>query len=532
MKLNNVLFLIIATLLMALPASYEPHHFAKTLFMGALLQSFTISTFMLCLVRKSIVWKRVILTVLYLLFCLETYVYIQFQSRFDPNMLTLILQTNTREASEFFSVFILSLPTLILFVIMAIGLYAILKSMRLSRNIAFFKKKIVLAAVALLSLSGLAITFFPLPFPLGNNTLSELYTSFQFVRDSHQDISKMEATIDKIKITAYPPDDAPVIVLVIGESYNKHHSSLYGYPLLTSPLLMKEQEDSLLICFSNAVSPTNSTSEAMRYIFTLKGCENESTDDERPFVLMPAVFRKAHYNVLYFDNQYTRSTGGSLDFSCGYFLNPSYINTSCFDFRNTELKSFDDDFITYYQSKFRTKPRSLNIIHLMGQHFDAANRFPDSFTHFTQNDIKRTDLSASQRQQVADYDNATLYNDLVLKHIFDYFRKVNAIVVYLSDHGEQIYDGSHHYYGRTFGSYQEEETIKAVYEVPFMIWCSPLYRQLNSDTYQQLQQSKERPLCTADLCYLLFELAGIEFNYHVPSRSVINDSYTPHRVNH
>ena len=531
MKLSNILFFLISILLMALPAGYEPDHFAKILFVTALFTSIPICMLMVVLTRKSIAWKRAILVILFILFCFETYLFIRFKTRFNANILTLILQTNQREIGEFFSVYILSFSTVLYLIVFTAGIYGIWRVTKLSGTIEWFRKKIVIIALGLLTLAGLIVRFYPyFPLPVGNNTVRQLLFTVEFVRDTHQEVEKMESLLNQIKVTKPASDQAPVIVLVIGESYNKYHSSLYGYHLPTTPCLEKELNDSLLLCFSHAKSPTNGTNEAMRYIFTLKGCGIQPTSDKRPFILVPAVFRKANYQVAYFDNQYTRSSGGVFDYSCGYFLNPTNINSSCFDFRNNETKTFDGDFISYYKSKLLKQPHSLNIIHLMGQHFDAANRFPDSFQHFSQKDYKRTDLSNSERQQIADYDNATFYNDQVMKTIFDCFRNVNAVIIYLSDHGEQIYDDEHHYYGRTFGSVKEEVTIKAVYEVPFMVWCSPLFKEQNSNLYEKLRQRVDLPLCIADLGYLLFDLADIDFNYNVKSKSILDDSYQPHVV--
>lgn len=530
MRLNNILFFCIGILLMAIPAGYEPGHFAKILFLTALLESIPICMVMVLLARKSIAWKRALLIFLYILFFLETYLFIRFQTRFNANILTLILQTDQREAGEFFSVYILSLSTLLYVFFLAAGIYAIYRIMKLSDIIEWFRKKIVVIALALLSIAGLIIAIYPFPIPAGNHTLKQIAVTVDFVRETHDEVHRMEACINTIKVTKPAADNAPVIVLVIGESYNKYHSSLYGYYLPTSPCLEKEKEDSLLLCFSQAMSPTNATNTAMRYLFTMKGCGPQDSSDTRQFVIVPAVFRKANYQVAYFDNQYTRSSGGTHDYSCGYFLNPSTINSVCFNYRNDETKTFDGDFVSCYRSKLLKTPHSLNIIHLMGQHFDAANRFPDTYCRFSEKDIRRDDLSKSERQQIADYDNATLYNDYVIKTIIDEFRQVNAIIIYLSDHGEQIYDGKKHLYGRSFGPVREEETIKALYEVPFMIWCSPTYKEQNHAMYEKIRQCVDRPLCIADLCYLLFDIADIDFNYNMKSKSIIDDSYQPHRV--
>ena len=525
---RDILFVVTCMLLMAVPASYEPHHFSKALLAGALLQSAAYGVVLAWLTHKSKVARNVVLVVLTLLFALETYAYVTFDSRLTPSILTLMLQTSWKEIGEFFSVYVLSWRT-VAFVFVA----AVLVTAYCYVHCRFFAdvtigKKLKYAAIAL-AVAGISLFFIPLPFPLGQNTLNQLFISGQFVWETHQEIETMETMIDQINITKTPTKaDAPVVVLVIGESFNKYHSSLYGYMLPTQPRLTAERDSGQLIVYTHAMTPTNGTAYAMRYLFSQKGCgENVDSTD---CVLMPAVFRKAHYQVAYFDNQYTRSSGGALDYSCGYFLNPEYINDQCFDYRNDQTMDYDADFVKHYSETFLRQPRSLNIIHLMGQHFDAAKRYPEAFDKFHAEDIHRPDLDEGERTQVAQYDNATLYNDYTLAGIIDVFRDVDAVVIYLSDHGEQIYDDAEHVYGRMFGSLQSKATLKNVYQVPFMVWCSNTYQTKHPDDFQRLSEARDKVVCTADLPYLLYDLAGIDFNYHHPERSFIHPSFQSHQT--
>lgn len=531
MKFSNILFLFIITGLLALPASYEPHHFAKALLVGALMQSFAYGSIMLLVARRWRWLKRLLFTVVYILFCVETFLFLRFGSRLDPNMLTMALQTNMHEAGEFVSIYLVSLFTLV-FLIVAIGIWsAVYQGLDTEKNVVCLTRWAmpIKCGIALLAITGLAMPFIQLPFPLGENTFNRACSSFAFVIERHGEVDKMTETIDKIEVTHYPDEtNAPVIVLVIGESFNKMHSSLYGYDLPTSPNLENEQRKGQLLVYDKAMSPTNGTDHAMRYIFSLKGCEPADTT-YRQYVLFPAVFKKAGYRVAYFDNQYTRSSGGSLDYSCGYFLNPQYINDNCFDFRNSEIRIYDGDFVALYKHKFLKQAKSLNIIHLMGQHFDARLRYPtDGFSRFTYSDIKRSDLRDRERRQVADYDNATLYNDYVVNEIICSFKDCNTVVVYLSDHGEQVYEGPNRYFGRGFGSSEDPITVKSVYEVPFMLWCSDTFIKSNSSKFAALRRASNQRLCTADLAYLLFDLADIDFNYNVKSKSCIDKMYRPH----
>lgn len=531
MKISNIIFLFAGTLLLALPAGYEPGHFAKVLFAGAFVQSFAWTGIILFLVHRSLAAKRTIISLFYVLCCLETFLFLRFGSRLDPNMLTLALQTNSNEAGEFLSVYLATPFTFIFLIIVSLLYFVLYKSLGITVAWNRTNYKYVNTGILVGTIIGLALPYLPKSFPMGRNTLNELTMSVEFVVERRSDIDRMTDCIEKIYVTATPENnDAPIITLVIGESFNKQHSSLYGYYLPTSPNLQKEFDSGNLFCFTNAMSPTNGTDFAMRYILSLKDCGNTESDSIHQFLLMPAIFRKAGYKVAYFDNQYTRSSGGSLDFSCGYFLNPVQIHSQCFDYRNEKTCEYDGDFISRYSRDILSQPKSLNIIHLKGQHFDAALRYPESFEKFKPDDIRQQALDEEQKQQVAHYDNATLYNDYVLKSIIDKFRDKNAIVIYLSDHGEQIYDEPSHLFGRGFDTKDKEETIKAVYQIPFMIWCSNEYINKSKEVVKAIREVKDNEICTADIAYLLFDIADIDFNYNIKSKSFIDNSFVPHKV--
>ena len=88
-----------------------------------------------------------------------------------------------------------------------------------------------------------------------------------------------------------------MIVFVIGESFNKHHSSLYGYYLPTSKQLEIERDKGRLFVFNNAWTPTSSTNYAMRYIFTMKGCNEKENDSSGYVVLYPQIAFDLEYNL-------------------------------------------------------------------------------------------------------------------------------------------------------------------------------------------------------------------------------------------
>ena len=93
---------------------------------------------------------------------------------------------------------------------------------------------------------------------------------------------------------------SPNIVLIIGESYGKHHSQQYGYFMPTTPRQIKREKSGLLVPFSDVVAPWNLTSFVFKNVFSLHVVERKGSWCDYP--LFPSLFRKAGLSC-YFYNQ-------------------------------------------------------------------------------------------------------------------------------------------------------------------------------------------------------------------------------------
>lgn len=162
----------------------------------------------------------------------------------------------------------------------------------------------------------------------------------------------------------------------------------------------------------------------------------------------------------------------------------------------------------------------------MGQHSDAANRFPetDDLKVFKASDIRRADLSDSQKQIVADYDNATRYNDYVVGRIINMFKHSPSVIVYLSDHGEEVYD-YRNFVGRTHERNKKREAIKYQYDIPMMIWCSGKYIQNHPQLTERIREALGKPMSSDLLPHLLFRLASIKTPFYKPENDVLDKEY-------
>ena len=516
-----------AGLLLSIPAGYDCDHFAKWLFATAFVHALAWSILVLWLIHRSRILQTGFFTVISWLFLCETTCYLLFGSRINETVTTIVMQTDLQEAREFIDANLFRWQTLTVILGACILLYILIRWALSTRLDRLFRSRVFRIIAIAVMVVGFIFPHIELSWTShGYNTVAQLYRSISFVEESHADLDRITEMLDSIQVTRQPEkNEAPVIVLVIGESFNKYHSPLYGYPLQTTPRLCAEKR---LVVFDQASSPVCFTHSAMRYIMSLKSCDNHQADDPLQHVLLPAVFKQAGYRVGYFDNQFTRVKVGFNDYSCGYFYSPQRISDRCFDLRNDLIDKYDGTFIERYRDLFLKEPKSLNIIHLFGQHLKAKIRYPESFSYFKGSDIPREDLDEQERETVAEYDNATRYHDMVVGMILDAFREQDAVVVYLSDHGDNIYDGPGHRYGRTAGGLTDEESKKNIREIPFLVWCSETFLQKRPEVYERLRLRAHQPVCLDDVAHLLFDLGGITCNFSTPSRSLLSPTYLPH----
>lgn len=328
---------------------------------------------------------------------------------------------------------------------------------------------------------------------------------------------------------------SPEIVLILGESYNKHHAELYGYPLPTTPRLSQEAAAGRLYPFADVVSPANFTVEALHLLFSFASQDRQTLWYDTP--LFPALFRHAGYDTLIFDNQttFTLENDDVWDQEIRHFLYHPRLSPQLFTHCNADKYPFDEGLLADFdrQDTLRGNPFRITFFHLMGQHIAYGERFPAQDRYFTADSIpeySREELLRNQpeRRIVADYDNATRYNDRVVSGILDRFRQRDAIVIYLSDHGEEVFDYAHRN-GRVHDATLTAACCRHQYEIPFMIWMSDRYQENHPDIAAAVARSVDRPYMSDDLPHLLLDLAGIGCNWYDPTRSVINDRFDASR---
>lgn len=364
-----------------------------------------------------------------------------------------------------------------------------------------------------------------------NTPFNNLLFSLKMRQMANKGLTTLCETQDHVKIDSCSYTSSQ-IVLIIGESYIKCHSQVYGYHLPTTPRQLSRTNISSKGCltpFTDVISPSNLTSIVFKNMFSLHSVEDKV--DWSYYPLFPVLFRSAGYNVTFITNQFVRELNTDIfNISGGLFINNNNLSKKQFNYRNTSTHQFDLDIISDYDSlKVFNNDHQLTIFHLAGQHIDFYKRCPSDMRRFDVSDYtNRKNLSASEKQLVADYDNATYYNDFVVDSIIKKFEKEDAVIIYVPDHGEECFDELQRVGRLPVGNYTPE-VLRQEYRVPFWIWCSNEYINSHPAIFEQIQKSCDRPFMTDDIPHLLLYLAGIHCSYYKENRCLISERFNNKR---
>lgn len=330
---------------------------------------------------------------------------------------------------------------------------------------------------------------------------------------------------------------SPSIVLIIGESYSKAHCQLYGYPQKDTPRQRRLERGGWLTKFNDVVSCWNLTSFVFKNVLSMHvvGEKGEWCD----YPLFPELFRKAGYQVTFLTNQFLLAAGQAVyDFSGGFFLNDPVLSKAQFDLRNTSLHRFDEGLLSDYdnflnEGKINLKGNNLIIFHLIGQHVSYNTRYPKDRAKWHADDYKelRPDIAGDhyRRRMIAAYDNACLYNDSIVTQIVKRFEDKDAIVVYMPDHGEEIFEPGRDIICRNHSATVDWPLAHYEFEVPFWIWCSRKYAHREPEVFKAIKDAKNRRFMTDALPHMMVWLAGISSKDYNDKYNLLSPNYDESR---
>lgn len=551
-----------------------PNYYGAHPYVGAPLELVgdvgVICLLMALLPRRVGLWvKRLLYVVFYTLTIVDVFCFVRFEATINPTMLLLLGETNAQETAGFFETYLT--PDILVsdfawvLMVLAVHIFWAVGRRRLTflRNVCSHdmagkgkKYEVALFAVLIATMSWsfvdtwhnkVAMRRLLSYDKIGNveheltrkdrcETYLPLYRLVFSIYANRLTSQQLDILISGMRernkkddvMCIREKEDNPHIILIIGESYNKRHSQLYGYNRPTTPRQMERYRRGEIVPFEDAVAPWNLTSFVFKHLFSLYAVGD--TGEWCDYPMFPEVFRRAGYHVSFLTNQFLpRAKEQVYDFSGGFFLNNPELSKAMFDSRNENLHIFDDGLLKDYdglREEEKGAKGNLTIFHLIGQHTDYRVRCPKSRMPFKKEEYKeeRPDLYPRELQNLAYYDCGTWFNDSVVDQILRRVDDEDAVAIYLSDHGEEVYGSKGvHFVGRMHSTEITYRLAHEEFEIPMWVWTSKKFRQKHPEMQQQIRRAAKRRYMSDALAHTLLYLADIETPYYRADLNVLDE---------
>ena len=378
----------------------------------------------------------------------------------DGNMLNNIFSSDIAEIYEFLN------SSLYLYLFVAFSLmyfinkYAILKQKSLKPRVyASAQALILIVALGLVQLNRASLDRF-----ISSDTpsiapvfLIPSISEYVILRDRLADINKKNIS-KEYELSS--EQNGTVVVFILGESARGDRFSLNGYKRETNPKLSQIQN---LISYKDTTSCHTSTLNSVPCLMTrVLRREYDITIKETSFV---QVFRDLGYETYWF----TRHS------------NQKRVNTFCQEAQRCEYiqeSGFDDALVDKLDVLQKSNANSLVVLHTLGSHIDYNERVPDEYKHFKP--LCKDNVSACTQEKLDNsYDNTIVYTDTVIAQVIEKLKDKNACLIYTSDHGESLGEGS---LVKRYGhSTPYAIAPKEQKNVPLFLWFSDKYLKAHQE---------------------------------------------------
>ncbi|ALR17828.1 phosphoethanolamine transferase [Vibrio natriegens] len=432
---------------------------------------------------------------LLILSSMVSYASYNYGTLFDYGMIANIVETDTSEASSYFSAYS-ALWVLLMGIVPAL-VVANTKLRPLSGQCLHFSiTKLVSMIASLAVIAGIAALYYQDYASVGRNNsyLKKMIIPTQFVYSAAGYVKKTYLTEPEpyreigteAKQSAAALTQAQkkptLLVFVVGETARSQNYQLNGYERKTNPYTSKLD----VISFQDFASCGTATAVSLPCMFSQLTHHNfdRSKADNQDNVL--DIMQRAGIDVMWKEND-----GGDKHvahkvkkIAVDRAKTDQWCNgTTCYDM--ALLDNFEQEIDSMEGNRVVT-------LHLIGSHGPTYfQRYPKDKAFF-QPDCPRADIeNCSVEQIVNSYDNTIRYTDYVLEQTIDKLTtledKYNTALVYISDHGESLGESGMFLHGMPYSLAPDTQK-----RVPFMMWMSPNFKQakqINTDCLSQAAQS-------------------------------------------
>ncbi len=295
--------------------------------------------------------------------------------------------------------------------------------------------------------------------------------------------------------------DSLIVVFILGETLRAENLSINGYHRETTPLLKRRKNVvSLPFVFTQHLH----TNASVPHILTRADSANvDRAATEESFV---SLFKKAGFRSSWISNQEASASFAPFMREADTLI---YANADKIFYRYDSW--LDEDMLPYYRARLNQASAQLFVLHSIGSHWYYNNHSSKKFEKFKPITQSKILTQNTPEEIINSYDNTVLYTDGFIDQVISSLTKKNAIVIYLSDHGEALGED---------GNWLHAGTGNGIKNPAALVWYSDLYGKKYPERVRALRQNARRRYMTDFLFHSILGAAGIESTAIEPSLNI------------
>lgn len=313
--------------------------------------------------------------------------------------------------------------------------------------------------------------------------------------------------------SVHDADVREIYVMVVGETARALNWGVYGYERNTSPRMSAATG---LVAFSDVLTQSNATHKSVPLILSAASAENADIIYKQKSII--TAFKEAGFKTAFFSNQ--RPNGSLIDFFAEEADVSMFLKENV---TSEEFNPYDEELVKHLDKLLQQNDRKLFVVlHTYGSHFNYQERYPADAAQFSPDEI--VDVRLKERQNLVNaFDNSIHYTDHVLGLIVDKLSATgaDAAMMYISDHGEDIFDDERHLF-------LHSSPVPSYYQihVPFLMWVSDSYNNRYPQVLSVTGSHKEKAVTSNVVFHSLLSVGGIETPLRDNTLSVVDSTFT------
>lgn len=339
-----------------------------------------------------------------------------------------------------------------------------------------------------------------------------IYLNTQSVLTNRYNAKRAQKELSTFRFGIETPEDTTpeLYILVIGEAARSENFSLNGYKRETTPRLQHRKN---IISYPNMYSQAGTTEESVPHMISrITASDKESLNTEKT---LPEAFQEAGFQSIWITNQSrVLCIERTLEAVDQRYETGKDMSTA---------NNYDEYLLSHLQKSLTNRSeKQFIVLHTMGSHWRYDTRYPESFEQYTPalgRDFTLSMIKPSNRQRLVNaYDNTILYTDYFLDSLLSIVEKehIPALVMYMSDHGENLYDDE-----RNFVLHGNYRVSRWLFHVPLIVWYSDEYASLHPEKIAQAQAHKDSRDNSSVLFESMIDAAGLHYKNDAASDAVM-----------